>query len=149
MQWAGAAHPSALARTGPNRTSTEEELQHRDCIDSQHFVRRSLRVDAVVVGVASGPKGPVIAPGAEAVDKAFDGKLAAILETLGASGGEGEVTKLPAPAGFKAPVVLAVGLGEAPTGEAGYQAESLRRAAGAPARTLAGAKKAGLRAAQR
>ncbi|GAA3066753.1 hypothetical protein GCM10020000_58690 [Streptomyces olivoverticillatus] len=57
----------------------------------------TLRADALVVGVAKGPKGPVVAPGAEAVDQAFDGKLAAVLETLGASGGEGEVTKLPAP----------------------------------------------------
>ena len=62
----------------------------------------ALRADAVVVGVAKGPKGPLVAPGAEAVDKAFDGGLAATLETLGASGGEGEVTKLPAPAGVKA-----------------------------------------------
>ncbi len=101
-----------------------------------------LRVDAVVVGLTIGPKGPVVASGAEEVDKAYDGKLAATLETLGASGGEGEVTKLPAPAGFKAPVVLAVGLGEAPSGKDGFSAETLRRAAGVAARTLAGAKKA-------
>nr|WP_202447029.1 leucyl aminopeptidase [Streptomyces sp. SID5468] len=102
----------------------------------------TLRADAVVVGVAKGPKGPVAAPGAEAVDQAFDGKLAATLETLGASGGEGEVTKLPAPAGVKAAVVLAVGLGEAPEADGRYDAEALRRAAGAAARTLAGSKKA-------
>ncbi|MGW7005720.1 hypothetical protein ACWGCW_23665, partial [Streptomyces sp. NPDC054933] len=41
----------------------------------------ALRADAVVVGVAKGSKGPVAAPGAEAVDQAFDGKLAATLET--------------------------------------------------------------------
>src|SRR5690606_5022850 len=46
-----------------------------------------LRADAIVVGVAKGAKGPVLAPGAEGVDKAFDGKLASVLETLGASGG--------------------------------------------------------------
>ncbi len=102
----------------------------------------ALRADAVVVGVAKGPKGPVTAPGAEAVDEAFDGKLAATLETLGASGGEGEVTKLPAPAGVKAAVVLAVGLGDAPESGESYSAEALRRAAGAAARTLAGSKKA-------
>ncbi|MFA3840583.1 leucyl aminopeptidase [Streptomyces aureus] len=101
-----------------------------------------LRADAIVVGVAKGAKGPVVAPGAEAVDKAYDGKLAAVLETLGASGGEGEVTKLPAPSGFKAPVVLAVGLGPVPEKDETYDAEALRRAAGAAARTLAGAKKA-------
>ncbi|MET8857025.1 MULTISPECIES: leucyl aminopeptidase [unclassified Streptomyces] len=101
-----------------------------------------LRADAIVVGVAKGPKGPVVAPGAEAVDNAYDGGLAGILETLGASGSEGEVTKLPAPSGFKTPVVVAVGLGAVPEDEAGYDAETLRRAAGVAARALAGAKKA-------
>ncbi|MEV7346972.1 leucyl aminopeptidase [Streptomyces sp. NPDC093544] len=105
-----------------------------------------LRADAIVVGVAKGPAsksgGLVVAPGAEAVDKAYDGGLAGILETLGASGAEGEVTKLPAPSGFKAPVVVAVGLGAVPEKDDTYGAEALRRAAGAAARALAGAKKA-------
>ncbi|MEV5613958.1 leucyl aminopeptidase [Streptomyces sp. NPDC052225] len=104
-----------------------------------------LRADAIVVGVAAGAKGPVVAPGAEAVDKAYDGKLASVLETLGAGGGEGEVTKLPAPSGFKAPLVLAVGLGaepENPENGAAYGTEALRRAAGVAARALAGSKKA-------
>jgi leucyl aminopeptidase len=102
----------------------------------------ALRADAVVVGVIKGPKGPQVAPGAETVDKAFDGKLAAVLETLGASGADGEVTKLPAPAGLKSPVVVAVGLGDAPADGAGYDAEALRKAAGVAARALSGAKKA-------
>ncbi|MCC3770502.1 leucyl aminopeptidase [Streptomyces sp. UNOC14_S4] len=102
----------------------------------------TLRADAIVIGVAKGPKGPLVAPGAEAVDKAFDGKLATILETLGATGAEGETTKLPAPSGLKAPVVLAVGLGDAPEDE-DFGHEALRRAAGSAARALAGVKKAG------
>ncbi|MER7399310.1 leucyl aminopeptidase [Streptomyces sp. NPDC000151] len=102
----------------------------------------TLRADAVVVGLAKGAKGPVVAPGAEAVETAFDGKLADVLETLGASGAEGEVTKVPAAGGLKAPVVLAVGLGEAPAEGEGYDNEALRRAAGAAARALTGAKKA-------
>ncbi|WP_062647577.1 leucyl aminopeptidase [Streptomyces maremycinicus] len=101
-----------------------------------------LRADAIVIGVAKGAKGPIVAPGAEAVDKAYDGRLAGILDTLGASGAEGEVTKLPAPAGFKAPLVLAVGLGQEPEKDAGFDPEALRKAAGAAARTLTGAKKA-------
>ncbi|MFE7274296.1 leucyl aminopeptidase [Streptomyces sp. NPDC057623] len=105
-----------------------------------------LRADAIVIGVAKGsgpkPTGPVVAPGAEAVDKAYDGKLAGVLETLGASGAEGEVTKLPAPAGFKAPLVVAVGLGTAPEKDAEYDGEVLRKAAGVAARALAGSKKA-------
>ncbi|MGK4904372.1 leucyl aminopeptidase [Streptomyces albus] len=107
----------------------------------------TLRADAVVVGVAKNSAGKkaslVPAPGAEAVDKAYGGKLAATLETLGASGGEGEVTKLPAPAsGVKAPLVVAVGLGTAARKDEAYDAETLRRAAGAAARALAGTKKA-------
>ncbi|MFD1828467.1 MULTISPECIES: leucyl aminopeptidase [Streptomyces] len=103
----------------------------------------SLRADAVVVGVAKGPDGPVVAPGGETVDQAFGGSLAAVLETLGASGGEGEVTKLPAPEGVKADLVLAVGLGDAPAKDGSHDPEALRRAAGAAARALAGRKKAG------
>ncbi|MER5728676.1 leucyl aminopeptidase [Streptomyces sp. NPDC002138] len=102
----------------------------------------TLRADALVVGVAKGPKGPVVAAGAEAVDKAFDGKLAAVLEALGASGAEGETTKLPAPAGLKVPVVLAVGLGSVPDTDESYDEEALRRASGAAARALHGTKKA-------
>ncbi|MFI1201809.1 leucyl aminopeptidase [Streptomyces sp. BHT-5-2] len=102
----------------------------------------TVRADAVVVGAAKGAKGVVVAPGAEAVDKAFGGKLAAVLETLGASGAEGEVTKLPAADGIKAPVVLAVGLGDAPAKGESYDHEALRRAAGSAARALTGTKKA-------
>ncbi|MGY6027036.1 leucyl aminopeptidase [Streptomyces spinosirectus] len=103
-----------------------------------------LRADAIVIGVAKGAKGPVVAPGAEAVDKAYDGRLAGVLETLGASGAEGEVTKLPAPPGFKAPLVVAVGLGQEPDkdAQAAFDAEALRAAAGSAARALTGAKKA-------
>ncbi|MBW1601614.1 leucyl aminopeptidase [Streptomyces sp. JJ66] len=103
------------------------------------------RVDAIVIGVAkgSGDSGtPVVAPGAETVDKALGGRLAAVLETLGATGGEGEITKLPAPDKLKAPLVLAVGLGAAPAAGEAYDPETLRRAAGAAARALAGTAKA-------
>ncbi|MFB7048314.1 leucyl aminopeptidase [Streptomyces microflavus] len=107
----------------------------------------TLRADALVVGVAKGAGSKsgdlVLAPGAEAVDKAFDGKLAAVLATLGAVGAEGELTKLPAPSGLKVPVVIAVGLGTVPDKEDAYDAEKLRRAAGTAARALSGFKKAG------
>ncbi|MGP3971399.1 leucyl aminopeptidase [Streptomyces sp. 6N223] len=98
--------------------------------------------DAVVVGVVKGGAGPALAPGspaAEAVDSAFGGRLAATLATVGAKGGEDEITKLPAPEGLKAPLVVAVGLGPAPEADAAYDPEVLRRAAGAAARALAGA----------
>ncbi|GAA2157816.1 leucyl aminopeptidase [Kitasatospora kazusensis] len=102
----------------------------------------SLRADALVIGVAKGPKGLLLAPGSEAVAEAFEGKLAEVLATLGATGAEGEAVKVPAAPGLKAALVLAVGLGEAP--EAGYADETLRRAAGVAARTLSGTKKAAL-----
>ncbi|MFC1412510.1 leucyl aminopeptidase [Streptacidiphilus sp. N1-12] len=101
----------------------------------------ALRADAVVVAVAKGPKGLVLASGAETVDEAFDGRLADVLTTLGATGAEGEAVKVPAPAGVKAALVLAVGLGDAAE-DGGYPAEGLRRAAGIAARTLQGSKKA-------
>ncbi|MEY9963627.1 leucyl aminopeptidase [Streptacidiphilus sp. MAP12-16] len=101
----------------------------------------ALRADAVVVAVAKGPKGLVLAPGAETVDEAFDGKLADVLSTLGATGAEGEAVKLPAPVGVKAGLVLAVGLGDAAE-DGAYGAETLRRASGVAARTLHGSKKA-------
>ena len=59
--------------------------------------------------------------------------LGATLRALGATGAAGEAVKVPAPEGFAAPLVLAVGLGD------GDDAEALRRAAGVAARTLAGA----------
>ncbi|MGY1582605.1 leucyl aminopeptidase [Streptomyces sp. MN13] len=104
-----------------------------------------LRADAIVIGVTKSPKGGkglAVAPGAEAVDSAYDGRLAGLLETLGASGAEGEVTKLPAPSGFKSPLVVAVGLGAQPDKDGEYDAEALRRAAGVAARALSGSKKA-------
>jgi leucyl aminopeptidase len=104
-----------------------------------------LRADAIVVGVAKGAQpdgGPVLAAGAEGVAAAYDGSLAGLLETLGASGAEGEVTKLPAPSGFKAPLVLAVGLGAEPEKDEAWGREALRRAAGAAARALTGVSKA-------
>uniref|UniRef100_A0AAU1M421 Probable cytosol aminopeptidase n=1 Tax=Streptomyces sp. NBC_00148 TaxID=2903626 RepID=A0AAU1M421_9ACTN len=93
--------------------------------------------DCVVIGVSASPVGPVVAPGAEAVDEAFDAGLAATLGTLGFTGAEGQTLKLPAPAGLQAEVVLAVGLGK--TAEGGVATDdALRRAAGVAARTLAG-----------
>jgi len=96
----------------------------------------SLPADCVVIGVAKSPEGLVLAPGAAAVAEAFDGTLTGLLGVLGVTGAEGEAVKLPAPAGIRAGLVLAVGLGDAVEV---YDAETLRRAAGVAARTLAGA----------
>ncbi|WP_432829638.1 leucyl aminopeptidase [Dactylosporangium sp. CA-092794] len=103
-----------------------------------------LAVDAVVIGVYAHEGGDaklLLAPGGEAVAAAFTdrpgGGLAETLRMLGATGALGEVTKLAAFGAVKAPLVAAVGLGPEPAG-AVPAAESLRRAAGAAARALAG-----------
>ncbi len=97
-----------------------------------------LKVDAVVVGVAPGDGDVVLLPGSETLDKALKGSLARLLGQLGATGKADEVTKLPAMGAAKAGLLVAVGTG--PLAEAGTPArhESLRRAAGAAARALAG-----------
>lgn len=92
----------------------------------------SLDVDAVVIGVVSTDSDIGLAPGAESVDRAFGGELATVLSSLGATGESGEITKIPSFGKLTARVVVAVGLGTG-TGE-----ESLRRAAGAAVRSLAG-----------
>ncbi|MCX6466617.1 MAG: leucyl aminopeptidase [Pseudonocardiales bacterium] len=92
-------------------------------------------VDAVVVALRPGEEGPVLAPGAESVDAAFDGGLAALLAVAGATGKAEEVVKLPTRGAITAPLVVGVGLGAEDDGDA---AEQVRRAAGAAARALAG-----------
>jgi leucyl aminopeptidase len=101
---------------------------------------RDAQVDAIIVGVAQGPDGPVPAPGAEDVDTAFGGNLAETLGALGATGKAEEVTKIASAGQLKAPLVAAVGIG-APAGNAApFDAEALRRAAGAAVRALSNGK---------
>ena len=110
-----------------------------------------LKVDAVVVGVAKGPDGLVLAPGSEDVDKALKGRLAATVGELGGTGAAGEVTKLPTLGAMSPSVVVAVGLGAPPAAEGrgrrattAYDQEVLRRGAGAAARALVGTRRVGL-----
>ncbi|NYD45547.1 leucyl aminopeptidase [Actinomadura luteofluorescens] len=91
-----------------------------------------LDVDAIVIGVAPAGAGAAPADGAEAIDRAMDGRLADALGALGATGKAGEVTRLPSLGAVPARVIVAAGLGEDPS------AEDLRRAAGAAVRSLAG-----------
>ncbi|MGK5672681.1 leucyl aminopeptidase [Micromonospora sp. URMC 106] len=112
-----------------------------------------LAVDAIVIGVHSqtgeqdatnGLAGTLLlASGAESIAAAFDGKLTETLALLGATGGPGEVIKLATLGTVTAPVVAAVGLGPEPTGAAPAP-ETLRRAAGAAVRALAGAPRVAL-----
>ena len=104
-----------------------------------------LKTDAVVVGVAAGPKGLVLTPAAKDVDKALAGKLTGALTALGASGKAEEVTKLPGLGSVKPALLVVVGLGDAPAGRTPvYELEALRRAAGSAARALAGTRTVGL-----
>ncbi|CAN5223380.1 leucyl aminopeptidase [soil metagenome] len=95
----------------------------------------TLAVDALVIGVLKGPDGPRLAPGAEAVDEAFGGKLLEALTALGATGAEDEVTKLATLCALTTPVLAAAGLGSA---DGDVSEESVRRAAGAASRALGG-----------
>ena len=97
--------------------------------------------DILVIGVIQTPDGPAAAPGLSGVDEALGGTLAGTLSALGATGELEELSKIPGGGKVPATLVLAVGLGEAPQEGASYDAERLRRAAGAALRS-AGAKKA-------
>jgi leucyl aminopeptidase len=98
--------------------------------------------DAVVIGVYSqepdAPAPVLLASGAQSVAAAFDGRLVPTLALLGATGAAGEVTKLATLGTITAPLVVAVGLGPEPADGALPSTETLRRAAGAAARALAG-----------
>ena len=108
----------------------------------------TLKVDALVVGFAKTPDGFVLLPGAEEVDKAFQGKIAETVAAMGNLGNPNEVSKLSSLGATTAPIVVAVCVGKAAGAKNGgtptYDHESLRRAAGAAARALAGTAKVGL-----
>ena len=111
--------------------------------------RRPRRRRKAAAGVAaSGPTAPVVVvaggPGVRRdLDRAFRGRLTQALTALGATGAAGEVTKVSTLGAVRAPVLVAVGLGEERRDE-DYDAETLRRAAGAAARALAGTERVGL-----
>ncbi len=95
----------------------------------------TLKVDALVVGVAQGPRGLVLTAGAESVTAALGKGLLPALTGLGATGKAEEVTRLATLGATTPRVVVAVGLG--PVAKA-YDTELLRRAAGTVTRALAG-----------
>ncbi len=100
-----------------------------------------ISADAVVIGVYADDAKLLLASGAESIPLAFadrpGGGLAETLRVLGATGSLGEVTKVPTFGAVNAALVVAVGLGAEPAGAA-PPAETLRRAAGAATRALAG-----------
>ncbi|MBW8480819.1 leucyl aminopeptidase [Actinomadura parmotrematis] len=117
---------------GRNRSPGGLTSRNVTTISLDSAVPAGLDADAIVIGVVPGPEGAVPAAGADGVDQALGGTLAASLAALGATGKAGEVVKLPTLGALPAKVVVAAGLGAEPG------AEELRRAAGAALRALAG-----------
>jgi leucyl aminopeptidase len=99
---------------------------------------RSAAADALIIGVTESPDGPVPAHGSEDTDAALGGTLAATLAALGATGKQDELTKIASAGAVAAPLIVAVGLGQADQGGERGRLESLRRAAGTAVRALAG-----------
>ncbi|MDH2415895.1 leucyl aminopeptidase [Nocardioides sp. CER19] len=88
------------------------------------------RAEAVVVGVVQGAKGPELADGAQEVASAYGRKLRPLLATLGVTGKEGEVVRVPVGDTLATSLLVLVGLGADPAPDA------VRRAAGAAARAV-------------
>jgi leucyl aminopeptidase len=99
--------------------------------------------DVLVIGVVRTPAGPAAAPGLAGVDEALGGTLADALSALSATGELEEISKIPGGGKLPATLVLAVGLGDPPAEGASFDAEALRRAAGAALRSAAPKKAAG------
>jgi leucyl aminopeptidase len=98
----------------------------------------SLKVDALVLGVARGDDGPVLVEG-PGLPRGLRSALSGTLSALGITGRPDEVTKVPAGGEVRAGVVVLTGLGPVATGRgATYDPETLRRAAGAATRALSG-----------
>ncbi len=95
---------------------------------------RDAQADAIIIGITQGPDGPVPAPGAQDVDAALGGSLAATLAALGATGQAEEITKIASGDRIAAPLITAVGLGACDSAGSSFSSETLRRAAGAGVR---------------
>jgi leucyl aminopeptidase len=95
-----------------------------------------IEADAVVIGVTRESGGAVPVPGTKDVDEALGGSLAQALATLGATGEAGEITKIPSAGRLTAPLIVAVGMDAPAGGDATFDPEVLRRAAGSAVRGL-------------
>ncbi len=94
----------------------------------------SAKSDVLLIGAYAGPKGPQLAGGNAAVDKAFGGKLVAALAGLGFTGKADETAQLATLGATAATALVVVGLGEAPK----LTTEGLRRATGVAVRAAVG-----------
>ncbi|MGI8576331.1 MAG: leucyl aminopeptidase [Nocardioidaceae bacterium] len=94
----------------------------------------AVKADAIVIGVCCDGDALIVAESGRDIARAFAGDFAKTMASLGVSSKPGEATKVPAPDGVQAAVLVLVGLGDS----ADVDPESLRRAAGAAIRALAG-----------
>jgi leucyl aminopeptidase len=90
------------------------------------------RADVLVIGVATTSDGLVVPGPGTAVAAAFGRGFEPTLSSLGFSGKQGEVAKLPSVGVVKSSLVIAVGLGD----EEAVTPEALRRAAGVAVRSI-------------
>lgn len=97
-----------------------------------------VKADALVLGVAQGPEGPILLPNPLA-DRAAQ-SVADSLVALGATGSADQVLRLPGVDGFSTETLVLIGVGKL-TGEpdGGISIEALRRAAGSVTRQLSSA----------
>jgi len=98
---------------------------------------KALKVNAIVVGVVRTAAGPVLADEA-ALPRGLRGQVVGVLGALGVTGDADQVVRIPTGRELQAPVLVLTGLGKAPADSAPFEPETLRRAAGAAARALAG-----------
>ncbi len=117
----------ATVRPAPDDEGTADVTE----ISLRKAAPHKTRTEALVVGVVKDGEGVKVAPGGEAVAAAFGKSFPATLRALGVRGTVGEVTKLPSGGAVRAQLVVLVGLGEA-----GVDAEALRRGVGSALRSL-------------
>jgi leucyl aminopeptidase len=96
---------------------------------------RPIGTATVVVGAHSGPTGPRLAAGSEAVNAALSGRLLSAYRSAGGSGQPDEVIKIPTLGLAAFPLVVVTGLGPVRPA-AGMAAERVRRAVAAAVRAV-------------
>jgi leucyl aminopeptidase len=103
-----------------------------------------LPVDALVVGMASGPgRRPVPLPGSESIAGALGSDLGELLAAVGATGRRDDLHRITTLGRVAPAMLVAVGTGRLPDTGVRYGTETLRRAAGTASRALAGTRTVG------
>jgi leucyl aminopeptidase len=104
----------------------------------------SVKADALVLAVAAGPSGARLV-GADTIPADLRRSLSAALGPLGVTGAVDSVHRVPSAGAVGAPVIVLTGVGQVGSGTVSgttVPAETLRRAAGAASRSLAGTRAA-------